>query len=154
MLSLIYVSVASPGLSMAAVEDMAAKAAEANAESELTGMLAYNSASFMQLLEGDGDAVLDTMQRIEADDRHSCITFIRQAVREERECPGWSMRPIITPLSGIGSATVFTGSLPKTMELDTRILFTSFASRLDAMQAERLLDQEAKALAPREGSND
>ena len=46
MLSLIYVSSASPGLTMALVEDLATISAKRNAANELTGMLAYNSISF------------------------------------------------------------------------------------------------------------
>lgn len=154
MLSLIYVSVASPGLTMAAMEDLAKRAGEANAANALTGILAYNSNRFMQLLEGTGDAVLETMQRIERDERHSDITFIRQSTRESRECPDWTMRPIVTPLNGVGSADIFMHSLPASMDVDTRVLFTSFASTIDAIQAERLLDREERLMAGRMASND
>ncbi len=142
MLSLIYVSVATQALGSTAVQDLAEHAAENNAEREITGMLAYNSVSFMQLLEGAGEDVLDTMRRIERDDRHSNITYIRQDLRDHRECPDWSMRSLLTPMTGAGSADVFTGSLPKAMELDTRILFTSFASSLRADEAARLIERE------------
>lgn len=135
MLSLIYVSVASQTLTSADVSALAERAAEANAMHEVTGMLAFNSRSFMQLLEGDGNDVLQIMRRIEGDSRHDNITYIRQQQRDARECPDWSMRSMITPLTGAGSATVFTKSLPAQMELDTKILFTSFASSLTVEQA-------------------
>lgn len=135
MLSLIYVSNAREGLGEADVAAIAKKAAANNAHNEITGLLAYNSQSFMQLLEGTSNAVLAVMRWIERDERHDNIVYIRQQHRDERECPNWSMRSLITPLRGIGSANVFTGSLPREMELDTKILFTSFASSLSAQQA-------------------
>lgn len=154
MLSLIYVSVATQALGSAAVEDLARRAAESNAAHEITGMLAYNSLSFMQLLEGDGDHVLETMRRIEQDNRHANITYIRQDSRDHRECPDWSMRSLLTPMTGAGSATVFTGSLPKAMDLDTRILFTSFASALRADQAAELIEREDELRARTIPDND
>lgn len=155
MLSLIYVSVASQVLTAAQVQAIAEHAAEENAAREVTGMLAFNSRSFMQLLEGDGGAVLDTMRRIEADPRHESITYIRQQQREARECPDWSMRSMITPLTGAGSATVFTKSLPTQMELDTKILFTSFASSLTVEQAADYAEREQELMhGEREAGND
>lgn len=142
MLSLIYVSTAQTQVNDALVRQIAGSAAERNARAEVTGLLAYNSRSFMQLLEGEGDDVLEIMHDIERDSRHESIVYIRQADRGKRECPNWSMRSLITPLTGIGSAKVFTGLLPAQMELDTKILFTSFASSLDASGASRLTDEE------------
>ncbi|WP_271078591.1 BLUF domain-containing protein [Aurantiacibacter sp. MUD61] len=128
MLSLIYVSTATSRLPLAAVEAMADRAAARNAQVGITGMLAYNGESFMQLLEGDGDAVLATMRRIERDTRHGDINYVRQEIRYQRECPDWSMKTLLAPLSRMGSAALFTKSLPRSTDLDTRILFTSFAS--------------------------
>lgn len=155
MLSLIYVSTASPGLSRTAVEDIAERAAVDNRKRNVTGLLAYNSCSFMQLIEGEGEDVLDVMTRIEQDPRHGNIIYIRQDQRGARECPDWSMRPIVTPLTGIGSASVFTGSLPRDMEIDTKMLFTSFASSLSADRAASHVISEEQMMSKRaEGSND
>lgn len=118
------------------VDAISARAAEHNRAVNVTGMLGYNSRSFIQLLEGDGEDVLAIMCRIETDARHTSITYIRQDnTRTSRECPDWSMRAMIVPLTGAGSANLFTDSLPSTMEMDTKILFTSFASQLNASQA-------------------
>lgn len=146
MLSLMYVSMAQPGITAEELDALVVQAAEHNTQLEITGLLAYNSLSFMQLLEGEGTAVLDVMRHIERDPRHSGITYIRQDTREKRECPDWSMRSLITPMTGIGSAKVFTGSLPRHMELDTKILFTSFASSLTADEAARHAENEQQML--------
>lgn len=154
MLSLMYVSTARPGLTSQDVAAMADRAAQNNAREGVTGMLAFNSRNFMQLLEGVGDKVLGIMRHIERDDRHHDITYIRQDRREQRECPDWSMRSLITPLTGIGSATVFTGSLPRQMELDTKILFTSFASSLTAAQAAQHAEAEQQRAMQNRGEAD
>ncbi|MBH5321886.1 BLUF domain-containing protein [Aurantiacibacter sediminis] len=138
MLSLIYVSTAQERMPMAAVEAMAERSAARNHQAGITGMLAYNGRSFMQLLEGDGEAVLATMRRIERDPRHSNISYVRQEMRFQRECPDWSMKTLLAPLSKMGSATVFTQSLPRSTDLDTRILFTSFASSIGLDTAAKL----------------
>ena len=130
MLSLIYVSTASAPLSLAQVEAMADRAALRNAESGITGMLTFNGAGFMQLLEGEEGKVLTTMYRIEHDRRHGQIEYIRQETRGHRECPGWAMRAQIAPLVGHGSAMRFGRSLPDSLSWDTRMLFTSFASSM------------------------
>lgn len=135
MLSVIYVSTVSGAMTNAEVEALAEQAAAFNAACGVTGMLAYNTLSFIQLLEGEDDDVLAIMRNIEADTRHNSINLIRKQERSARECPDWSMRPIFVPLTASGAASVFTGTLPETMELDTKILFTSFASQLTISQA-------------------
>ena len=135
VLSLVYVSTASRPLSRQAVEDIAERAAVDNRKCGITGLLAYNARNFMQLLEGEHDDVHAVMRRIEDDVRHSSIIYIRRDSRATRECPDWSMCPIFTPLTGAGSVGRFADSLPETMELGTRVLFTSFASSLSLEQA-------------------
>lgn len=128
MLSLIYVSVARTDITQKQVEALAIHSARNNASFGVTGLLAYNTRRFMQLLEGEEEMVRAIMAGIEADDRHSDITYVRDELRTHRECPTWSMQSLITPLTGIGSASVFSRSLPEQMNLDTKVLFTSFAS--------------------------
>lgn len=128
MLSLIYVSTAAPGFREADLALLADAAASANAALGVTGMLAYNGAHFMQLLEGEEVAVDATLARISADPRHSGLVVIRREIRAARECPDWSMRVFFTPLSGAGAATRFAADLPGQFEPDTRVVFTSFAS--------------------------
>lgn len=154
MLSVIYVSSAHTAMTTPELQQLADEAAVANAARAVTGLLAYNSRSFMQLLEGAGEDVLDIMRRIERDGRHGDITFVRQTERETRECPDWSMRAIRTPLAGIGSVSVFTGSLPGNLDLDTQILFTSFASTLSAAQAADQAERQRDLLDGQSPEND
>lgn len=130
MISLIYVSMASDGVASKDVRALARQSALKNADHGITGLLAFNSVRFMQLLEGDEAAVLSTMDRIAQDSRHYDMSILRRVTARQRECPGWSMRALLGPLTGEGSAAHFTTSLPEHMEVDTRIMFTSFASSL------------------------
>ena len=100
-------SVARPDITQKQVEALAIHSARNNSAHNVTGLLAYNTRSFIQLLEGDEATVRDIMGRIEVDDRHSGVTIIRREERPERECPDWSMQSLITPLTGVGSAEVF-----------------------------------------------
>lgn len=154
MLSVIYVSWATAAISAGELQQLADEAAAANAARDVTGLLAYNSRGYMQLLEGDGEDVLDTIRRIERDERHGNITFIRQQQRDTRECPDWSMRAIMTPISGIGSVSVFTGSLPGNLDLDTQILFTSFASTLSADKAAEQAERQRQLRDGQQPEND
>lgn len=128
MLSLIYVSTVGPQFREAELERLAQAAATINVANAITGMLAYNGTHFMQLLEGEAARVEETLERIAADPRHSGLVVIRRDERQARECPDWSMRAFLTPLTGAGSATEFAARLPETFATDTRVVFTSFAS--------------------------
>jgi len=65
------------------------------------------------------------------------------------------MRAIEMPFIQTGSARVFTSSLPRAMELDTKILFTSFASQLNAAQTAPYGEvKRALCSLPRMAAND
>ena len=128
MHSVIYVSTAAAGFRDADLAALVTAAEQANAALKITGMLAYNGAHFMQLLEGEETTVEAILDRIAADPRHASVVVIRRGDRPGRECPDWSMRAFLTPLSGAGAATRFAADLPPAFDADTRALFTSFAS--------------------------
>ena len=130
MLSLIYVSVADTDITQKKVEALAIHSARNNADHNVTGLLAYDTRRFMQLLEGDEKIVLAIMRQIESDSRHTGVSYVRHEHREHRECPTWSMQSLIVPGTGIGSADIFAHSLPTQMAFDTKVIFTSFASSL------------------------
>ena len=130
MLSLIYVSVADTDITQKKVEALAIHSARNNADHNVTGLLAYDTRRFMQLLEGDEKIVLAIMRQIESDSRHTGVSYVRREHREHRECPTWSMQSLIVPGTGLGSADIFAHSLPTQMAFDTKVIFTSFASSL------------------------
>ena len=66
-------------------------ARERNAQAGVSGMLLYSNQSFLQLLEGDPEALASTYVRITADDRHSRLRMLMNADVEVRLFPDWTM---------------------------------------------------------------
>ncbi|MGH6649882.1 MAG: BLUF domain-containing protein [Sphingopyxis sp.] len=91
MLSVIYVSVADPGLAPADIASLVGKAQANNARDALTGALIYNGQNFMQLLEGPVARVEACLARIRADLRHNGMIEIRRRLIDEREFAAFSM---------------------------------------------------------------
>lgn len=96
MLSVIYVSVADPGLTRADIAAMIGNAQANNARDALTGALIYNGQNFMQLLEGPVARVEACLARIRADLRHNGMIEIRRRLVEARDFAEFSMlyRPL------------------------------------------------------------
>jgi len=57
----------------------------------ITGMLLYSSGSFLQVLEGDADAVGHAYRRISTDPRHENAVILGLVNIEERQFPSWHM---------------------------------------------------------------
>ena len=62
-----------------------------NAELGVTGMLLYKDGNFMQVLEGDEEAVRGLYARIAADPRHRGEITLQEGFAEGRQFPDWSM---------------------------------------------------------------
>lgn len=130
ILSLLYVSRMAMAADGHRIAELADRAARNNAANGITGLLLWNHAHFMQLLEGGTQAVMETMARIAADSRHADIVYLRTEERPARECDGWAMRALLTPLTGAGMLSDFAEALPPGVASDSRTLFTSFASAM------------------------
>lgn len=91
MLSVIYVSVADPGLTPADIVAMVEAAQANNARDDLTGALIYNGQNFMQLLEGPVARVEACLARIRADLRHNGMIEVRRRLVEGRAFSTFSM---------------------------------------------------------------
>ena len=70
MYYLIYSSKASDGMNETDLKQILAKAEEKNKKQNITGLLVYFNGTFIQMLEGKKEDVLETFERIEDDDRH------------------------------------------------------------------------------------
>lgn len=62
-----------------------------NAESDITGMMLFHDAHFVQVLEGPDEEVRTTFARICEDTRHRSIHVELEDTIEERMFPDWSM---------------------------------------------------------------
>ena len=91
MFYLIYVSHAADGLKSSDLHDILKKAHEVNANLDITGLLLYKNKRFMQLIEGQEDAVRGLYQKILQDPRHRDLIVLQEDTEPERQFPGWSM---------------------------------------------------------------
>jgi hypothetical protein len=62
-----------------------------NAEAGVTGALLFIEQRFVQILEGERDAVEDTFERIRGDSRHTAVTLIGRRKESRRLFGAWSM---------------------------------------------------------------
>jgi hypothetical protein len=91
MHAIAYVSAASWSLVDEQVERIVAEARRRNALNGVTGVLLYCDGNFMQYLEGEEDAVVDTFARIRASESHYQINELMNQPILEREFGDWTM---------------------------------------------------------------
>ena len=88
---LIYVSTATAEYDADTIRSILESSVRRNAENGVTGLLLYSQGSIMQVLEGTGDAIAETMKRIVADERHFSVTELLYDPIPERDFGTWSM---------------------------------------------------------------
>lgn len=86
-----YVSTASGSTDRAGLLDILQTARGLNRRASVTGLLLFYDGHFMQLLEGEEQAVRDTFVRIAADPRHRDITVLFEEPVDERLFSDWTM---------------------------------------------------------------
>ena len=91
MKRLIYCSQATHDFGPEELVELLEQARGRNMGDGLSGMLLYCSQSFLQMLEGDDEAVDATYARVEADDRHTNVRLLMNAQVATRLFPDWSM---------------------------------------------------------------
>ncbi|MFD2191733.1 BLUF domain-containing protein [Pistricoccus aurantiacus] len=62
-----------------------------NTQADVTGALMFNRGCFAQVLEGPHDAVQETFERIQCDERHSHVSVLSFEVAETRGFSHWAM---------------------------------------------------------------
>ena len=91
---LIYVSHATQKLSLRDTMTLMDRARPKNEQNGITGLLCYGGGYFLQVLEGDGDAVSETFARILVDSRHENVRIIDFSLIQARRFEDWSMHLI------------------------------------------------------------
>ena len=91
MHAIAYVSAASWKLLDEQVERIVSDSRRLNALHGITGALLYCDGNFMQYLEGDEDAVMETFERIRASESHYQLNELMNQPIVEREFTDWSM---------------------------------------------------------------
>ena len=88
---LMYASETAEALNPASLQALLDQARAANERRNITGMLAFDSRWFLQVLEGDRQVVNEVFSRIAADPRHRRVELLEVAATEERHFARWSM---------------------------------------------------------------
>ena len=88
---LIYSSAAAPDLDMDDLQQMLAESRVRNRAHDITGVLVYVDGVFLQILEGEKDKVLELMDTIERDPRHSGVKVFDEHDGVERAFASWNM---------------------------------------------------------------
>ncbi len=114
MKRIIYCSQATHDVSPDELIALLETARSQNQRTGLSGMLLYCSQSFLQVLEGDAEALETTYARIFADDRHTNLRLLMDAEVPAPLFPDWSMgfehvddEEIAEELEGYTPATLY-----------------------------------------------
>lgn len=79
------------GFDQGGLNSILSTARRRNSRHDITGALICRADVYLQLLEGPAEAIGDTFERIQRDDRHMEVTLIRDHQVEGRLFPQWSM---------------------------------------------------------------
>ncbi|MGZ3297914.1 MAG: BLUF domain-containing protein [Asticcacaulis sp.] len=74
-----------------AIRDILQVSQHNNFRVNITGFLIFDKAHFIQVLEGDQSAVLETFDRISLDGRHTDPHLIAERIVDARAFPDWAM---------------------------------------------------------------
>lgn len=88
---MIYYSTASPNLSINDILSILENSRDFNSKNEITGCLLYHNNEFVQLIEGEEEAVKKLYAKIEIDKRHRNLIIVIQDNIAGRSFKNWSM---------------------------------------------------------------
>jgi len=88
---LVYVSSAVRPMSLSELNALLAQSRQSNHERAVSGMLLYAEGTFLQVLEGEEDQVVNLYQQICKDPRHSHSLVIHEGRIGQRNFSDWKM---------------------------------------------------------------
>ena len=88
---LVYVSHAVEDISYTDIRDILEVSRKHNAKENITGVLVFREGYFLQVLEGNKDAILPLVDRIRDDDRNFKLKVLVETESENRIFGEWSM---------------------------------------------------------------
>jgi hypothetical protein len=87
----IYISQATRDLSDQEIRQIVDVAAANNRVKQITGALLYLESSFIQVLEGEAEAIANLLDKLRRDTRHENLRLLSDFEIEERQFEDWSM---------------------------------------------------------------
>ena len=91
LFQIVYTSRATKLLTPEELRQLLAESNQRNSKAGITGLLLYKDGNFMQVLEGEEDAVRNLFNHVSRDTRHRGVLVLLRAPIEKREFPDWSM---------------------------------------------------------------
>jgi Sensors of blue-light using FAD len=91
MYSVVYASSATLDFSRDDLIELLKVCRRNNEARQITGMLLYKSGNFIQVLEGEREAVRAIYERIQVDSRHRGVLRMLEQNIEDRQFSNWSM---------------------------------------------------------------
>lgn len=117
IIRLYYTSLAREDMDLAECRRLVAQAQARNALQDITGVLLYDSRHFLQVIEGEFEAVTQLYQRIARDPRHSKVKQLCMMGIKSRHYQRWSMG-LLTPKPAFIANAITAGIA----EMDAQIL--------------------------------
>jgi len=76
------------------IADIINTSKENNAENDITGALFFHDGRFLQVIEGEEDALRNLMKKIDSDARHQEVRYLMDTQEKERSFSHWKMDEI------------------------------------------------------------
>lgn len=136
LIRLVYASTAQSGVDLREFKRILLQAQANNHRRDLTGMLAFNSKIFLQVLEGSRDQVNDLYPKLMRDLRHKIVTLLNYKEIEERHWANWS----------IGFAASSTYNRALFLKYSQQSVFNPYSMKADAVE-KMLMELATTAIA-------
>ena len=120
MKSLTYTSLARLDLETEDLESIHRTAREVNAFEGITGLLIFNGTHFLQIVEGDTNAIDDLLERLRRDPRHNGLEVRDERMIDERSFPDWNMELVRVSASYFDAKETVSGRLPLEISTDVK----------------------------------
>lgn len=91
LINLVYVSASTDTMSMDELREILEVSRKNNAELNITGMLLYREGFFIQVLEGEEEAVTGLYDKIKSDTRHMNVMLVSKQPVKVRTFSQWAM---------------------------------------------------------------
>lgn len=98
LIQLVYVSCPARSVDLDDLYNIVRVAQRRNHDKDITGILSFGAQFFLQALEGPEKQVLECLDSIQQDSRHSDIRVVYSQPVAERCFPGWPMAYVPKPL--------------------------------------------------------
>ncbi|HEX8214231.1 MAG TPA: BLUF domain-containing protein [Allosphingosinicella sp.] len=101
-----------------------------NALDGITGLLVFDGARFLQIVEGSEDAIDNLVARLSRDPRHSALEIRDERPVEARSFPGWSMELVRVSAGFLEARTELESVLPPEVAPPVRELVLRMAGAM------------------------